>query len=94
MIGNTKQTKYSAFLIKKSTSECCVEVIDIVVYRGIVGRFYHTTTSMFMHRDCKMKLRDSKKIMVVSSFPEGYFIRFYYLCSSKCAKTNRFKNQW
>lgn len=51
------------------------------------------STSLFMHRGDKMKFGDGKKVMDVSLFLEGLFIRFFYLYSSNRERTSRFKIQ-
>ena len=39
-------------------------MMDIAVYRNIVGRFYDTATSLFMYRGGNIKFRKSRKILV------------------------------
>ena len=77
MRANNEQTKHSVFFL--------------LVYRSTVGRFYDTATLLFMHRGGKMKLGNIKMVMYVSSYMESYFIRFFYHCSSECARKTRFR---
>ena len=40
----------------------------MLVYRGIVGRFYETAKSLFMHRDGKMKFEKVKRLWIYQHF--------------------------
>ena len=45
-----------------------MEVVNIAVYPSIAAKCYDTTTSLFIHRDGKMKLETAKWLWIYHHF--------------------------
>ena len=56
-----------------------MEVVDIAVYPSITGKFYDTTTSLFMHLGGKKKLGTVKWLWMYHHFGRLVFFIFVLL---------------